>query len=142
MTDLAGLLDSLREFQAWATREARPSTRFQRAYKERAAREIFPRIREFIEKYAAVGGSPGEACGLVQEIFSWLKGATSLMATELRPSVGMGVFLERWMMTQASEEYLAVCGQRVAELLDRLTKLAESHFRQAAPANVGSEPGG
>jgi hypothetical protein len=44
------------------------------------------------------------------------------METKLRPSVSMGVFLERWMMTKAAESYLKECCQEADHRLDELKK--------------------
>jgi hypothetical protein len=42
------------------------------------------------------------------------------METKLRPSVGMGVWQERWMMTTAVEDYLKECCREADRLFDEL----------------------
>lgn len=96
-----------------------------RAYKERLDREIFPPIREFHEKYGEREEGQSPLFILIKEAFSWLNRPIPFMETKLRPSVGMGVFLERWMMTKVLEDYLKECCQETDNRLDRLTKKIE-----------------
>ena len=93
-----------------------------RDYKERIVEEIGPSIREFSEKYKDREEGQSPLFGHITEIFSLLSRPITLMETKLRPSVGMGVFLERWMMTKAAESYLKECCQEADHRLDELMK--------------------
>ena len=93
-----------------------------RGYKERVVEEIGPSIREFSEKYNDKEEGRSPLFHLTLDIFSWFSRPISLMETKLRPSVGMGVFLERWMMTKAAESYLKECCQEADHRLDELMK--------------------
>ncbi|MBW2408221.1 MAG: hypothetical protein JRF72_00380 [Deltaproteobacteria bacterium] len=42
------------------------------------------------------------------------------METKLRPSVGMGVWQERWMMKTAVEDYLKTCCREADRLSEKL----------------------
>ena len=120
--ELMALLKTMKEFRAWIDESKRKNVRFMRAYKERIEREIRPSIGEFDEKYRETEKGQSPLFRLAMEAFSWLSRPITLMETELRPSVGMGVFLERWMVTKAAEDYLKECCQEADHLLDELTK--------------------
>ncbi|UCD70912.1 MAG: hypothetical protein JSW70_07885 [Syntrophobacterales bacterium] len=119
------LLKTMKEFRAWIDERKRKNVRFMRAYKERIEREIRPSIREFDEKYREKEEGQSPLFRLMMEAFSWLSRPIGLMETELRPSVGMGVFLERWMVTKAAEDYLKECCQEADHNLDELMKEIE-----------------
>ena len=93
-----------------------------KSYKERILEEIGPSIQEFDKKYKDREEGRSPLFILTMEIFSWLSRPISLMETKLRPSIGMGVFLERWMMTNAAESYLKECCQEADHRLDELMK--------------------
>lgn len=93
-----------------------------RAYKERIEKEIGPSIREFEEKYGDREEGQSPLFRLIVEAFSLLSRPITFMETELRPSVGMGIFLERWMMTNAVESYLKECCQEADHHLDEVAK--------------------
>ena len=120
--EITDLLQTFKEFRSWVDLKDKKNIRFMRTYKERIEVEIGPSIREFSEKYKDTeeGGSP--LFSLTMEVFSWLSRPITLMETKLRPSVGMGVFLERWMMTKAAENYLKECCEEADHRLDKLMR--------------------
>lgn len=120
--ELKALLKTIKEFRAWIDQKKRKNVRFMRAYKERIEGEIRPSINEFDEKYRETEEGQSPLFHLIMESFSWLSRPIGLMETELRPSVGMGVFLERWMVTKAAEDYLKECCQEADQRIDELTK--------------------
>lgn len=120
--EATALLKTLREFRGWIDQSRKKNVRFMRAYREKIEREIDPRIREFREKYANREEGESPLFHLIVEAFSVLSRPITFMETGLRPSVGMGVFLERWMMRSAVESYLKECCQEVDHHLEELTK--------------------
>ena len=120
--DLMELLKTLREFRMWIDQSKKKNVRFMRAYKERIKKQIGPSIRAFDEKYREREEGRSPQYGHIMEIFSWLSRPITYMETELRPSVGMGVFLERWMLTKAAESYLRECCQEADLHMDQLIK--------------------
>jgi hypothetical protein len=123
--ELMVLLKTMKEFRAWIDQRKRKNVRFMRAYKERIQGEIRQSIREFDEKYRETEEGQSPLFRLIMEVFSWLSRPVDLMETELRPSVGMGVFLERWMVTKAAEDYLKECCLEIDHRIDELTKEIE-----------------
>ena len=122
LKEVIALLRVLKEFRSWIDLKDKKNTRFMRGYKERIVEEIGPTIREFGEKYKDREEGRSPLFGLTLDIFSWFSRPISLMETKLRPSVGMGIFLERWMMTKAAESYLKECCQEADHRLDELKK--------------------
>lgn len=120
--EVMALLKMLKEFRAWIDKQKRKNVRFMRAYKDRIEKEIGLSIREFDEKYREREEGQSPLFSFMMEAFSWLSRPITLMETELRPSVGMGVFLERWMVTEAVKRYLKECCQEADHHLDELTK--------------------
>lgn len=120
-----GLVKTLREFREWVDQNQKKNVRFMKAYKERIQRELGPILREFDEKYGKRGEGESRLFRLILEVFSTLRRPVSLIETQLRPSVGMGVFLERWMMRSAVESYLKECCEETDRLLGELTKEIE-----------------
>lgn len=132
--EVIALFKTLKEFRSWIDLKDKKNIRFMRDYKERIVEEIGPSIREFSEKYKDREEGRSPLFGLTLDIFSWFSRPISLMETKLRPSVGMGVFLERWMMTKAAESYLKECCQeadhRLDELMKRINEGQKSLIRQ------------
>ncbi len=122
LKEVINIFTTLKEFRSWIDQRNKKNIRFMRAYKERIVEEIGPSIREFSEKYKDREEGRSPLFGLTLDIFSWFSRPISLMETKLRPSVGMGVFLERWMMTKAAESYLKECCQEADHRLDELMK--------------------
>ena len=122
LKEVIALLRVLKEFRSWIDLKDKKNIRFMRRYKERIVEEIGPTIREFSEKYKDREEGRSPLFGLTLDIFSWFSRPISLMETKLRPSVSMGVFLERWMMTKAAESYLKECCQEADHRLDELKK--------------------
>jgi hypothetical protein len=121
-TDLIDLLNRLREFRAWIDQNRRKNVRFMRAYKERVEREIGPSIRAFDTKYGDREEGRSRSFRLAMDAVSALRRPIHLMETDLRPSVGMGVFLERWMTGRAVETYLETCCREADGHLEALTR--------------------
>lgn len=105
--------------------QSKINVHFMRAYKEKIDKEIGPHIITFTEKYNDKDEGRSTLFSLIMETFSWLNRPITFMETELRPSIGMGVFLERWMMTSAVESYLKECCQNVDHHLNELQKEME-----------------
>ena len=122
LKEVIALLRVLKEFRSWIDLKDKKNIRFMRGYKERIVEEIGPTIREFSEKYKDREEGRSPLFGLTLDIFSWFSRPISLMETKLRPSVSMGIFLERWMMTKAAESYLKECCQEADHRLDELMK--------------------
>jgi len=123
--ELRALLKTLREFREWVDQNQKKNVRFMKAYKEKIQRELGPILREFDEKYGKRREGESPLFRLILEVFSTLRRPINLIETELRPSVGMGVFLERWMMRSAAESYLKECCEEADRLLGELTKETE-----------------
>jgi hypothetical protein len=122
LKDVIALLKALEEFRSWIDLKNKKNIRFMRGYKERIAEEIGPSIRKFSERYKDREEGRSPLFNLTLDTFSWFSRPISLMETKLRPSVGMGVFLERWMLTKAAESYLKECCQEADRRLDELKK--------------------
>ncbi len=124
--DVLTLFKTLREFRAWIDQSKRKRVRFMRGYKEKIEKGIAPKIGEFRDKYGKTQEGSSPLFDLILDTFYALRGPVRLMETELRPSVGMGVFLERWMMASAVESYLKECCHEADRHLDELEKEIES----------------
>lgn len=120
--DVIALLRTLKEFRLWIDRRDKKNVRFMRSYKERIEKEIGPSLREFDEKYKDREEVRSPLFGLTREIFFWLSRPINLMEMKIRPSVSIGIFLERLMMTKAAESYLKECCQEADHRLDELVK--------------------
>ncbi len=81
-----------------------------------------PSVDEFRERYENRKEGKSPLFRLLLEIFTVLSRPIKFMETDLRPSVGMGVLLERWMMTSAVEDYLRECCQEVDRHLRELER--------------------
>jgi hypothetical protein len=118
-SDALGLLATLTDFRTWIDQRRKTNVRFMKAYKKRID-DIGPAIKQFKDKYGNSEGDQLNQFEFVQEIFTCLSRPVRFMETKLRPSVGMGVWQERWMMTTAVEDYLKVCCRETDRLLDDL----------------------
>lgn len=119
--DVLDLLETLNDFRAWIDQRKKTNVRFMEAYKKRLD-DIGHAIKQFKHKYGNSEGDRLKQFELVQEIFTCLNRPVRFMDTKLRPSVGMGVWQERWMMTAAVEDYLKECCQEADRLFDELMK--------------------
>ena len=124
--DAAVLLETLNEFRLWIDQSKKNNVRFMKIYKQRIEDEIGPSIRQFKEKYGNIEGSQAKPFELIQEIFTCFRRPIRFMETKLRPSVGIGVWQERWMMTKAVEDYVKACCQEadchLGELIQELER--------------------
>lgn len=116
------LLVKLREFRDWIEQNPKKNVRFMKAYKKRMGSDISPAISEFQQKYNKAGSEETDTYELLMKTYACLIRPITLMETELRPSIGMGVFLERWMMTSAVETLLKECCDEVDQYLGELMK--------------------
>ena len=128
-TEVIALLKTLKEFRVWIDQKKRKDVRFIRAYKERIEQEIGPPISELAEKYREREEGQSSNFSLIMDAFLWLSRPITIVETRLRPSVGMGVFLERWMVTKVFEDYLKECCHEADHHLDELTKKISSSLR-------------
>lgn len=117
--DALDLLETLKEFRAWIDQRKKTNARFMKAYKKRLD-DLDPVIEQFKHKYGNRKGSRLKQFELLQEIFTCFRRPVRFMETKVRPSIGMGVWQERWMMTTAVEDYLKECCQEADRLFDEL----------------------
>jgi len=119
--DILDLLETLNSFRAWIAQRKKTNVRFMKAYKKRLD-NIVPIIQQFKYKYGHSEAIRLEQFELVQEIFNCYSRPVRFMETKLRPSVGMGVWQERWMMASAVEDYLKACCREADSLFDELNE--------------------
>ena len=93
-----------------------------KAYKKRFNEELGQSIRQFEALYGETETKNSKQYKLVVKIFDSFKRPLAFMETKIRPSVSMGIWQERWMMTQAVEAYLKECCQRADRKLDELKR--------------------
>ena len=117
--DALELLAKLTDFRSWIDQRRKTNVRFMKAYKNRID-DIDPAIKQFKDKYGNSEGNQLTQLELVQEIFACFCRPVRFMETKIRPSVGIGVWQERWMMTTAVEDYLKECCQEADRLFDEL----------------------
>jgi hypothetical protein len=113
------LLDALNGFRTWIDQRKKTNVRFMKAYKKRLD-ELSPVFKQFKHKYGHSERGRLEQFELVQKIFSCYRRPVGLMETKLRPSVGIGIWQERWMMTSAVGDYLKTCCREADRLSDEL----------------------
>ena len=123
--DLAVLLENFKEIISWMGTEKRKSIRFMKVYKERVEGDLGAAVKAFVEKHGIREETPPPPLALLHEAFSALRRPIAFMETELRPSVGMGVFLERWMMRDVVERYLKDCCEEAERHLEALEETME-----------------
>jgi hypothetical protein len=119
--DALDLLETLNDFRAWIDQRKKTNVRFMKAYKKRLD-DINPVIRQFKLKYGTSEEDLLKQIDLIHKIFTCFRRPVRFMETKLRPSVGMGVWQERWMMITMVEDYLAECCREADRLLDKLKK--------------------
>lgn len=118
-SDILDLVDALKGFRIWIDQRKKTNVRFMKAYKKRLD-ELSPVFEQFKHKYGRNERDRLEQFELVQEIFTCYRRPARFMETKLRPSVGMGVWQERWMMTSAVEDYLKTCCREADRLFYEL----------------------
>ena len=117
--DALDIIETLNDFRTWIDQRNKTNVRFMEAYKKRLD-DIDPAIKQFKQKYGNCQGDRLKQFELVQEIFTCFNRPVRFMDTKLRPSVSMGVWQERWMMTAAVEDYLKECCREADRLFDQL----------------------
>jgi len=120
--DALDLSRALNDFRNWIDRRKKTDVRFMKAYKQRLEDEIGPSFIEFKAKYGHIERGQSIQFELVQEIFTCFSRPVRFMETKLRPSVGMGIWQERWMMTSAVEDYLKACCREADSLFDEFNE--------------------
>ncbi|MHC4457594.1 MAG: hypothetical protein ACYS0I_10980 [Planctomycetota bacterium] len=120
-TAVAELLDTLIQFRSWIDRQKKINVSFMKSYKKHLEKDIGPTIKQFEEKYQYREEGQSPSFQLIMKSFACFKRPITFMQTQLRPSVGMGIFLERWMLTRAVQDYLKECCQEADSYLDELT---------------------
>ena len=120
--DALDLLETLNDFRAWIDQRKKTNVRFMKAYKKRLD-DIDSVIRQFKQKYGNNEEDLLKQIELIHEIFTCFRRPVRYMETKLRPSVGMGVWQERWMIKTAVEDYLAECCREADRLLDELKEI-------------------
>ena len=116
------LLDTLIQFRSWIDRQKKINVSFMKAYKKRLEKETGPALTQFEEKYKNREEGQSPSFHLIMKSFDCFKRPITFMQTQLRPSVGMGIFLERWMLTKAVQDYLKECCQEADSYLNELIK--------------------
>jgi len=129
ITDVADLLNQLIEFRSWMDQRKKINVAFMKAYKTRLEKEIDPCLKKLAETHGDKVMARSQTFQLIMESIACLKRPVKFMETKLRPSVGMGVFLERWMLAQAVAEYLRECCADADRYLDQLIKKIKSGDR-------------
>ncbi|UCE52251.1 MAG: zinc ribbon domain-containing protein [Desulfobacterales bacterium] len=119
-SDALDLLKMLNEFRAWIDQSEKINVRFMKTYKQKIEDEIGPSIRQFKEKYGNNEAGKSKKFELVLETYACLSRPIAFMQTKLRPSVGMGVWQERWMMTKVVEDFLKECCQEADRHINEL----------------------
>ena len=91
-------------------------------YKKQLEIDIGATIKQFEEKYQDREEGQTSSYRLIIKSFACFKRPIAFMQTQLRPSIGMGIFLERCMRTKAVQDYLQECCQEADRGLEELTK--------------------
>jgi hypothetical protein len=112
----------LTEFRSWIDKQKQMNVSFMMSYKKHLEKDLGPTIKQFEEKYQYRQEGHASSYQLIMKSFACFKRPIIFMQTQLRPSVGMGIFLERWMLTKAVEDYLKECCQEADRYLEELTK--------------------
>jgi len=123
--DVQTVLKTLIEFRAWIGQRKKTNVRFMKAYKQKIQDEIAPAISKFIKKYDISEEKQSKQFVLTLEVFACFERPMSFMDTKLRPSVGMGIWQERWMMAKAVDDYLIDCCREADRQLCELVKKTE-----------------
>jgi len=123
--DVVALFQALYEFRNWIDNNEKKNISFMNSYKKKMNSEISALIKKFDETYRQTEERFSPCLNLIIKTFSSLKRPIAFMETRLRPSIGMGVFLERWMLTNAVESYLKECCKDADYYLDMLKKKIE-----------------
>jgi len=123
--EIEALFIQLKDFRLWIDKTKKKNVRFMEAYKISLEKEINPQISALCSKHATDPDDHSNPINLMRETALTLTGPIHFMETKLRPSVGMGIFLERWMMTSALETYLKECCRKADGLLDQLAQLLD-----------------
>ena len=90
-------------------------------YKKQLEDDIGPTVNAFEKKFQDTEKGQSSAYRLIIKSFECFKRPITFMQTQLRPSVGMGVFLERWMLTRAVQDYLKECCQEADAYIKELS---------------------
>ena len=123
--DAVVLFQTLNEFRRWIDSSKKKNITFMNIYKEKMNGEISGLIKKFDGNYGKVEEKFSPFFNLITETFSALNRPIAFMETRLRPSIGMAVFLERWMLAKAVESYLKECCVDADYYLDKLKENIE-----------------
>ena len=115
------LIDAYIRFRTWIDRQKKINVAFMKSYKKQLEDDIGPTVKAFEKKYQFKEEGQSSSYRLIMKGFACFERPIAFMPTRLRPSVGMGVFLERWMLQGAVRDYLKECCQEVDAYLDELT---------------------
>ena len=118
--DVVALFQALNEFRIWIDKNEKLNVPFMKSYKEKMDGEVSSLIKKFDENYRKTEEKFSPFFNLMTETFSALNRPIAFMETRLRPSIGMGVFLERWMLINTVESYLKECCKDADYYLDML----------------------
>ena len=118
--DVVILFQAFNEFRNWIDNNEKKNISFMNSYKKKMDSEISALIKKFDGNYGGVEEKFSPFFNLITETFSALNRPIAFMETRLRPSIGMGVFLERWMLSKVVESYLKECCKDADYYLDML----------------------
>jgi hypothetical protein len=124
-TAIMELLDTFIQFRLWIDRQKKINVAFMKSYKKQMETDVSPKIKQLKKKYQNREEGQSASYRLILKGFTCFERPITFMQTQLRPSVGMGVFLERWMLTRAVQDYLKECCQDADRYLEQLTKKME-----------------
>ena len=118
--DVVVLFQAFNEFRNWIDNNEKKNISFMNSYKKKMNSEISALIKKFDGNYGETEKKFSPFFNLITETFSALNRPIAFMETRLRPSIGMGVFLERWMLLKAVDTYLKECCKDADYYLDML----------------------
>jgi hypothetical protein len=115
------LIKAFVRFRSWIDGQKKINVAFMKSYKKQLEDDIGPTVKAFEKKYQYKEEGQSSSYRLIMKGFACFERPIAFMQTRLRPSVGMGIFLERWMLTSAVREYLTQCCQEADAYLAELT---------------------
>ena len=129
-------LTQIKDFRRWIDGQKKMSVRVMKAYKTTVAEKIDPQIASLrSELNTPFNNSASNLARIVGEIESAVHRPLHMMETTLRPSVGMGAFLERGMRNQTVGDCLKESCTAIDRYVLELTRLIES---EATPSSPGT----
>ena len=129
-------LAQIKEFRLWIEGQKKISVRVMQAYKTTVADKIDPQLAALRSELK----TPSNLERILGEIESAVHRPLHLMETKLRPSVGMGVFLERWMRSQTVDNCLKESCAAIDRYVLELSRLLVSKAVFSSPGRPTDRP--